>query len=68
MKRYHLTNCKQIKIDKGLLQKVYDKSELDSDYRLIEYGKEVIIHKCTFEQLVPLFDKKVKEKSKNVER
>ncbi|HOF15341.1 MAG TPA: hypothetical protein PLF32_00430 [Bacteroidales bacterium] len=68
LKRYHLTNCKQIKIDKGLLQKVYDKSELDSDYRLIEYGKEVIIHKCTFEQLVPLFDKKVKEKSKNVER
>lgn len=47
---------------------MYDKSELDSDYRLIEYGKEVIIHKCTFEQLVPLFDKKVKEKSKNVER
>jgi len=52
-------------IDKELLQRVYEKSELDHHYRLIEYGDTISVEKCTFEQLVPLFNKKVEERLKH---
>ncbi len=49
-------------IDKKLLKNVYEEYELDEHYRLIEYGDTIFVEKCTFEELVPLFERNVNEK------
>ncbi|MDD3280612.1 MAG: hypothetical protein PHC83_03480 [Bacteroidales bacterium] len=61
IKNYSLSKDNII-IDKKLLQNVYEEYELDEHYRLIEYGDTIFVEKCTFEELVPLFERKVNEK------
>ena len=62
---YGLAECDLIKKDNALLQRVFEKTELDHHYRIIEYGDKIKIHKCTFQEFAPLFEKKVNKLTHN---
>jgi len=62
---YGLSSYHLVKIDKYLLQNVYNDDILDYQYHLIEYGDTVKIYKCDFEEFIPLFQKIEKEKLNN---
>ncbi len=53
-------------IDKNLLNNVYEEYEIDYHYRLIEYGNSIKVEKYTFEEFVPIFEKKVEERLKQL--
>ncbi len=65
LRNHGLSNCKLIKKDKYLLRQVFDKSELDYRFRLIEYGENTKkMYVCPFDELMPLLKQKVEEKTK----
>lgn len=65
LRNHDLSDCKLVKKDNGLLESVFKKSELDYHYRIIEFGNSISVEKCTFEELVPLFNKKVEDRLNN---
>ena len=67
IKRYGLINCKSIKTDNSLLESVvfFGQPVSDNKYRVIEYKCEynvIKVQSCSFEELTPLFERKVNEK------